>query len=180
MRRTARPLRAVAFALARTRVPRMSRPRRAAVCFIGSVTVHVTVERPRAVLTLQVARAAAACDCCEPPPTPRPGRGVVAPPPAAGRPGAAGPAAPPPPAGALGAAGAAGVLPPHCGGPSDVVGASGPLPASVAIVVPTAVLSATVSVAARAPLALGVKRTSIVQVSPGATVASAQVLETTS
>src|SRR3954466_3864560 len=165
MRRTARPLRAVAFALARTRVPRMSRPRRAAVCFVGSVTVHVTVERPRAVLTLQVARAAAACDCCAPPPTPRPGRGDVAPPPAAG---------------ALGAAGAAGVLPPPCGAPSDVVGASGPLPASVAIVVPTAVLSATVSVAARAPLALGVKRTSIVQVSPGATVASAQVLETTS
>src|SRR4051794_3094033 len=164
MRRTARPLRAVAFALARTRVPRMSRPRRAAVCFVGSVTVHVTVERPRAVLTLQVARAAAACDCCEPPPTPRPGRGVVAPPPAAG---------------ALGAAGAAGAAPPPCGAPSDVVGASGPLPASVAIVVPTAVLSATVSVAARAPLALGVKRTSIVQVSPGATVASAQVLETT-
>src|SRR4051812_44709248 len=164
MRRTARPLRAVAFALARTRVPRMSRPRRAAVCFVGSVTVHVTVERPRAVLTLQVARAAAACDCCEPPPTPRPGRGVVAPPPAAG---------------ALGAAGAAGAAPPR-GAPSDVVGASGPLPASVAIVVPMAVLSATVSVAARAPLALGVKRTSIVQVSPGATVASAQVLETTS
>src|SRR3954454_11392589 len=165
MRRTARPLRAGAFALARTRVPRMSRPRRAAVCFVGSVTVHVTVQRPRAVLTLQVARAAAACDCCEPRRPPRRRRGVVAPPPAAG---------------ALGAAGAAGVLPPPCGAPSDVVGASGPLPASVAIVVPTAVLSATVSVAARAPLALGVKRTSIVQVSPGATVASAQVLETTS
>src|SRR3954454_20395840 len=165
MRRTARPLRAVAFALARTRVPRMSRPRRAAVCFVGSVTVHVTVERPRAVLTLQVARAAAACDCCEPPPTPRPGRGVVVPPPAAG---------------ALGAAGAAGVPPPPCGAPSDVVGASGPLPASVAIVVPMAVLSATVRVAGRTPPALGVKRTSIVQVSPGATVEFAQVLETTS
>src|SRR3954463_2585402 len=178
MRRTARPLRAVAFALARTRVPRMSRPRRAAVCFVGSVTVHVTVERPRAVLTLQVARAAAACARFEPPPPPTPGRGACAPPPTPGA--VRGVLAPPPAAGALGAAGAAGVLPPPCGAPSDVVGASGPLPASVAIVVPTAVLSATVSVAARAPLALGVKRTSIVQVSPGATVASAQVLETTS
>src|SRR3954469_24400807 len=103
MRRTARPLRAVAFALARTRVPRMSRPRRAAVCFVRSVTVQVTVERPRAVLTLQVARAAATCDCCEPPRTPAPRRGVVAPPPAAGALGAAGAT------GAAGAAGAAGV-----------------------------------------------------------------------
>src|SRR3954447_14697648 len=109
MRRTARPLRAVAFALARACVPRISRPRSATFCFVGSVTVQVTVVRVRpllrAVVTLQVARAAARCDCCEPPPTPAPGCGATV--------------VPPPEAGALGAAGAAGVAPPPCGAPSD-------------------------------------------------------------
>src|SRR4051794_41399957 len=105
MRRTARPLRAVAFALARACVPRISRPRSATFCFVGSVTVQVTVVRVRpllrAVLTLQVARAAARCDCCELPPTPAPGCGAaVVPPPAAGALGAAGRPAVPPPAAA--------------------------------------------------------------------------------
>src|SRR4051794_16581015 len=136
-----------------TVLPRSSRARRAPVVRAAMVMVHVTVERPCVVLTLQVERAAAPRTACEagfdaplePVPVPAPPLGWPAPTDPPVSPGSV--VAVPPPAGNVFAC---------------------PVPVTEAVLTPAAVLlSASVSFALRGPAAFGENRRATSHVPPG-------------